>query len=172
MAGLLTMLVLLFLLIDLYNALHRPCGGSPPADGCPCERGQGDPRHKLRSLNWTLIIGALLVGLMILLSIIGPSLAPQDPMKENYTLEVDGSIRTPPYPAFEIPGYPLGTDRFGRDLLSRILWGVRPTMIMVTVVAAFRLVVGILLGLIIGWAEDGVPAVSIRSSPPCCRCRF
>lgn len=110
---------------------------------------------RLRRQNWTLIIGALLVGLMILLSIIGPSLALQDPMKENYTLEVNGSIRTPPYPAFEIPGYPLGTDRFGRDLLSRILWGVRPTMIMVTVVAAFRLVLGILLGLIIGWADGG-----------------
>ena len=60
-------------------------------------------------------------------------------MQENYTLEVDGSIKTPPYPAFKIPGYPLGTDRFGRDLLSRILWGLRPTMLMVTAVAAFRL---------------------------------
>ena len=62
-------------------------------------------------------------------------------------------IRTPPYPAFKIPGYPLGTDRFGRDLWSRILWGVRPTMIMVASVAGFRMLVGILLGLIIGWAE-------------------
>jgi ABC-type dipeptide/oligopeptide/nickel transport system permease subunit/outer membrane protein assembly factor BamB len=110
-------------------------------------------RHKLRTLNWTLFIGALLVGLMILLSMIGPSLAPQDPMQQNFTLSVDGGIRTPPYPAFKIPGYPLGTDRFGRDLLSRILWGVRPTMIMVITVAAFRLVAGILLGLIIGWAD-------------------
>ena len=110
-------------------------------------------RHKLRTLNWTLVMGALLVGFMILVSIIGPSLAPQNPMQQNFTLRVDGSIRTPPYPAFKIPGYPLGTDRFGRDLLSRILWGVRPTMIMVIAVAAFRLVVGILLGLIVGWAE-------------------
>lgn len=110
-------------------------------------------RHKLRTLNWTLLIGSLLVGLMILLSIIGPSLAPQNPMQQNFTLAVDGGIRTPPYPAFKIPGYPLGTDRFGRDLLSRILWGVRPTLIMVTTVAAFRLGVGVLLGLIVGWAE-------------------
>ena len=110
-------------------------------------------RHRLIHLNWTLVIGALLVGFMILLAIWGPSFAPQDPIQENYTLAVDGSIKSPPYPAFKIPGYPLGTDRWGRDLLSRILWGVRPTMIMVTTVAAFRLVVGILLGLIIGWAE-------------------
>jgi len=110
-------------------------------------------RQKLRNQNWTLIIGAVLVGFMILVAFVGPSLAPQDPMKENFALSIDGSIRIPPYPAFRIPGYPLGTDRWGRDLWSRILWGVRPTMIMVTAVAGFRLVVGIILGLLIGWAE-------------------
>jgi ABC-type dipeptide/oligopeptide/nickel transport system permease subunit len=103
--------------------------------------------------NWTLFFGLILVGFMTLIAIIGPDLAPQDPMKENYTLAVDGQIRTPPYPAFKIAGYPLGTDRWGRDLLSRILWGVRPTMIMVSSVAGFRMAVGILLGLLIGWAE-------------------
>lgn len=110
-------------------------------------------RHKLRTLNWPLVIGAFLVGLVILISFVGPAIAPQNPMQQNYTLAVDGSIRTPPYPAFKIPGYLLGTDRFGRDLLSRILWGLRPTMLMVTMVAAFRFVVGNLLGLIVGWAE-------------------
>ena len=108
---------------------------------------------KLRHQNWTLILGAVLVGFMILIAFIGPSLAPQDPMKENFALSMDGVIRTPPYPAFRIPEYPLGTDRWGRDLWSRMLWGVRPTMIMVTVVAGFRLIVGIILGLLIGWAE-------------------
>ena len=108
---------------------------------------------RLHNRNWTLFTGLILVGLMMLIAIIGPDLAPQDPMQENYTLAVDGQIRTPPYPAFKIPGYPLGTDRWGRDLLSRILWGVRPTMIMVASVAAFRLAVGILLGMLIGWAE-------------------
>lgn len=109
--------------------------------------------QNLRRQNWMLIVGAALVGFFLLFAIVGPSLAPQDPMKENFALAVDGNIRTPPYPAFEIPGYILGTDRWGRDLLSRILWGVRPTMILVTVVAGFRLFVGILLGLLIGWAE-------------------
>lgn len=107
------------------------------------------PRHP----NWTLLIGLLLVGFIVLVALIGPSLAPQDPMQENFALSVDGRIRTPPYPAFKIEGYPLGTDRWGRDLWSRILWAVRPTLIMVSVVAAFRLVVGLIVGLLIGWAE-------------------
>lgn len=106
-----------------------------------------------RKQNWALIVGALLVGFMTLVAIMGPVWAPHDPMQENYTLAVDGSIRTPPYPAFKLEGYPLGTDRWGRDLWSRILWGVRPTMIMVVSVAGFRLAVGILVGLLIGWAD-------------------
>lgn len=100
-----------------------------------------------------MFAGLVLVGFTTFIAITGPGLAPQDPMKENYALSVDGQIKTPPYPAFKIAGYLLGTDRWGRDLLSRILWGVRPTMIMVASVAGFRLAIGILLGLLIGWAE-------------------
>jgi ABC-type dipeptide/oligopeptide/nickel transport system permease subunit len=110
-------------------------------------------RAHLRKLNWPLFIGGVLILFTTFISIWGPSLAPQDPMQQNFALSVDGFIRTPPYPPFKVEGYPLGTDRWGRDLWSRILWGVRPTMIMVITVAGFRLVMGILLGLIIGWAE-------------------
>jgi len=108
-------------------------------------------QHKKR--NWPLLIGAILVSFMAVLAIFGPSFAQQDPMKENYALKVNDKIRIPPYPAFEVPGYPLGTDRFGRDLLSRILWAVRPTMIMVITVAGVRLFLGLVLGMIIGWSE-------------------
>jgi peptide/nickel transport system permease protein len=107
--------------------------------------------HKKR--NWPLLIGAILVGFMAFLAILGPAFAQQDPMKENYALKVNDKIRVPPYPAFEVSGYPLGTDRYGRDLLSRILWAVRPTMIMVITVAGVRLFLGLVLGMMIGWSE-------------------
>ena len=106
-----------------------------------------------KKINWPLLIGAVLVGFMLFLAAFGPSFAPQDPMKENYTLKVNGKFRVPPYPAFEVPGYYLGTDRYGRDLFSRILWAVRPTMIMVVSVAGVRLILGLILGMVIGWSE-------------------
>ncbi|MBI5354575.1 MAG: PQQ-binding-like beta-propeller repeat protein [Chloroflexi bacterium] len=106
-----------------------------------------------KKINWALMIGAILVGFMTFLAVFGPSFSPQNPMEENYTLKVDGSIRVPPYPAFKVEGYPLGTDRYGRDILSRILWAVRPTMIMVVTVASVRLVLGLVLGMLIGWSE-------------------
>ncbi len=112
-------------------------------------------QSQLKKINWPLLIGSMFVVFMIFLATFGPSFAPQNPMKENYALKVEGKIRTPPYPAFSIPGYPLGTDRYGRDMLSRILWAVRPTMIMVITVAGVRLLLGLILGMTIGWSEGG-----------------
>jgi peptide/nickel transport system permease protein len=109
-----------------------------------------------RKINWPLLFGFVFVAFILFLAWFGPSLAPQNPMQENYTLKVDGKVRTPPYPPLRVEGYPLGTDRFGRDLLSRMLWGVRPTLMMVSVVALTRLLLGILIGLAAGWSRGRV----------------
>jgi ABC-type dipeptide/oligopeptide/nickel transport system permease subunit len=109
-------------------------------------------RRFARRVNWPLLIGALITLFVILLAVFGPDWAPNDPMQENYALTVDGGIVRPPYSPFTLPGYPLGTDQFGRDLFSRLLYGVRPTMILVTSVAVVRLILGLILGYFIGWS--------------------
>jgi peptide/nickel transport system permease protein len=103
--------------------------------------------------NLPLIFGLLITGFIIAVSIWGPSLAQQNPIEQHYTLELDGEIRSPPYPPFRVEGFPLGTDRFGRDTLSQILWGVRPTLVMVGVVAFTRLILGMIIGLSAGWSS-------------------
>jgi len=110
-------------------------------------------QKRLKKLNWYFIFGGIFVALITFIAVFGPNFAPHDPMKENYTLKVDGKIRTPPYRMFDVPGYILGTDRFGRDLYSRLLYAVRPTMIMVLVVAGVRLFLGIVIGMATGWLE-------------------
>ncbi len=115
------------------------------------------PRFRAR-FNWPLIIGLLLVGLVIYLAIVGPTLAPYDPMAENVIIKdaFTGEWHMPPFKAFEVTGYPLGSDEFGRDLYSRLLWAIRPTLQMVAVVAAVRLVLGTLIGLVAGWSTGRV----------------
>jgi len=49
--------------------------------------------------------------------------------------------------------FPLGSDPFGRDLLSRLLWGIAPTLLLVLPVALVRLVLGISIGLAAGFSE-------------------
>lgn len=103
-------------------------------------------------LNWPLIIGGAMALLILALAIFGPTLAPQDPREQKLIIQVNGKWLIPPYPAFT-PGYPLGSDNLGRDLFSWLLWSVRPTLILVAVVAALRMMLGLLIGVGAGWSD-------------------
>jgi ABC-type dipeptide/oligopeptide/nickel transport system permease subunit len=103
-----------------------------------------------RSRNWPLILGVVLFFLIAFLAVFGPYLAPRDPLEENLIIQVNGKWEVPPFEIFT-SGFPLGSDEFGRDLLSRLLVGIRPTMVMVLVVAGVRLVLGTSIGVMAGW---------------------
>ena len=105
-----------------------------------------------RRRNWPLILGSFLFLIIVFLGIAGPSLAPRDPLEENLIIRVKDKWEVPPFEIFT-PGFPLGSDEFGRDLLSRLLWGIRPTMIMVLIVAGVRLFLGSIIGLTAGWSN-------------------
>jgi peptide/nickel transport system permease protein len=98
------------------------------------------------------IIGSLLLALLIFLAAFGPLLAPHDPILVN----------TPD--RFTSPGsaYFFGTDEFGRDIFSRVLYGARIAVQvgMVSVVVAF--LGGIVLGLISGYYGGWIDTVLSR----------
>ena len=100
--------------------------------------------------NWPLRVGLLLVALTLLAAFLGPILAPHDPLERISALRVGTAWVGPPYP-FGSPGFLLGSDAAGRDLFSRLLWGVRPTLMLVAIVALVRLGLGLLIGLMAGW---------------------
>lgn len=106
-----------------------------------------------KRINWPLITGGLLVGIVLILAILGPTIAPRDPREHNLIIQVEGEWMTPPYPAFT-PGFPLGSDNLGRDLYSWLLWSVRPTIILVIVVALLRMALGVVIGVIAGWSDQ------------------
>lgn len=105
-------------------------------------------------LNIPLLLGGLLVSLLLILAVWGSALAPHDPLVSQ-TIELDGQsyggrpLR--PLHPFRTAEFPLGFDVIGRDQYSRILWGVRPTLVLCAAVVAARLVIGVSLGLIAGW---------------------
>ncbi len=90
----------------------------------------------------TLAAGALLL-LIALSAVLAPWIAPYDPSA--------GSIRLR-LAAVGTPSHQLGTDEQGRDMLSRLLWGGRMTLVagLTPVVVAF--LAGTLLGVIAGYA--------------------
>ena len=109
-----------------------------------------------RKVNWSLLIGSVIVFLVVVIAIVGPRIAPQDPNEEHAILQVGEKWVIPPFNAFQVKGYILGSDEFGRDLLSRILFAVRPTLIMVIIVAMVRLFLGTLIGLGAGWSTGRI----------------
>jgi ABC-type dipeptide/oligopeptide/nickel transport system permease subunit len=109
----------------------------------------------VKSVNLSFFIGLSIVFVILILAVFGPFLAPKDPLKENFLVYLnDTTFAKPPLPAFAVPGFPLGSDEFGRDLFSRLLWAVRPTFTLALVVASLRLILGTILGLISGWSND------------------
>ncbi|HEX6386297.1 MAG TPA: ABC transporter permease [Anaerolineae bacterium] len=105
--------------------------------------------------NYPLHIGLLLAFAFILIAVFGPSLAPLDPLERfNDPIFIGDDVYIPsvtPVPPFTLDMFPLGTDNAGRDLLSRLLWAVRPTFLLALVIVLVRVVVGITLGLAAGW---------------------
>lgn len=90
---------------------------------------------------------------MALVSALAPMLAPDDPY------DTDLSIRLLPPGS---PGHPLGTDHLGRDMLSRLLYGGRISLLVGLAAVCMAMSVGVPLGLVAGYYRGAADAVSMR----------
>ncbi len=113
------------------------------------------PRFRLE-VNAPLIIGALIVLGLFMIVLFGPLLAPANPYLsgQRSTMVVDGQFMTPPFPP--MPGLPLGSDQWGRDILSMLLYGTRNTLVACLFIATARVLLGSFLGMLAGWNEGSL----------------
>ena len=99
------------------------------------------------------LIGLILVVLFMLLALFGPMIAPH-----RYDEIIRGAARQPPSAE-----YPFGTDRLGRDVYSRVLWGARDIIVLPLITSALSVIFGACLGLLIGfyggWLDEIVSRV-------------
>src|SRR5262249_30388435 len=103
-------------------------------------------RETLRQL-WTVPkLPVLILLLTLVVAVAGPTLAPYSPTAVNPR---DGE-RPPAFMSGGTWKYPLGTDRLGRDVFSRLLVGTRVTLQVATVVIVIGAVVGVAIGSIAG----------------------
>jgi peptide/nickel transport system permease protein len=102
------------------------------------------------ALTWQLLVGAAIIAGWVIIGIAAPLLTSVDPLKST-TLIIDGtrSVLAPYDPGTY--GYPLGSDRSGRDLWTGVMYGARATFAIAFVVLLVRLVVGTALGALAGW---------------------
>ncbi len=87
------------------------------------------------------MIGLTITALFVVIALVGPFFAPYDPNVGNFS-EINQGISW---------SHPLGTDDLGRDMLSRILAGMRTGLMVATFVTVFSHLIGITLGSIAGY---------------------
>jgi peptide/nickel transport system permease protein len=97
-----------------------------------------------------LAVGAGLILLVIIVAaIFAPYLAPHDPLATDITMR----LKPPSWMAGGNPDYLLGTDQVGRDILSRIVFGGRISLLVGSLAVLLSLIIGIPLGLAAGYGE-------------------
>jgi peptide/nickel transport system permease protein len=92
-------------------------------------------------------VGAMIVVSVILVALLTPWISPTDPLAQD----VHKSLRPPIWHPGSDTAYPLGTDPLGRDLLSRVLYGARTSLIAAFFAALVATAIGVFLGLIAGY---------------------
>ena len=117
--------------------------------------GRGQVRRKVGLRLW---LSAGWLTLLLLAALLAPWISPKDPLAQDLFLG-----RLPPFwMAGTEPGYWLGTDSLGRDVLSRILHGARVAMTVALVAGTITCVIGAVLGLLAGFLRGWVDIVISR----------
>ena len=99
------------------------------------------------SANRGALAGLLIVLLVLLTAVFAPLLAPHAPELTNNTV----FLKPPFWQAGGSISYPLGTDAIGRDILSRLIYGARLSLVIGLAVVALSVVVGTVLGMAAGY---------------------
>ncbi len=103
--------------------------------------------------NRLAMAGLVIVAILLLVAAFAPLIAPHDPLTQDLTRRL-----LPP----GTPGNLLGTDDFGRDILSRIIYGARITLYIIALVAVTAPVLGLLIGTVAGYFGGWIDAVLMR----------
>ncbi|MFW6381209.1 MAG: nickel transporter permease [Bacillota bacterium] len=113
-----------------------------------------DFRHTLYlwRRNLLAIVGTVIITIFILIALFAPLLAPYSPRSQN----LDNKLQPP---GLE---HPFGTDQFGRDILSRIIYGSRIAVQIILIVTFISGIIGVTLGLIAGYFGGLVDEVLMR----------
>jgi peptide/nickel transport system permease protein len=107
---------------------------------------------RLFGRNTLTLLGLAIVGLFLLLAVAAPIVAPEGYAAQNVRARL-GPM------SFE---HPLGTDELGRDILDRIIWGTRISLVAGVISVFIGMLVGVTVGLVAGYTRGVVDNVLMR----------
>lgn len=102
--------------------------------------------------NSMATVGFLIVALLVIVAIFAPLIAPYQPQAQNLQNALaDPSLQ-----------HPFGTDKTGRDILSRVIYGTRYALAIAVVVIVLETIIGVSLGLVAGYYRGKVDETIMR----------
>jgi len=118
------------------------------------ERGERPWRRTMRRLakRRAALVGMTVVAFFIALSILAPIVSPYDPLATNWAM-----VRKPPSML-----HLFGTDEIGHDILARIIWGSRASLMAGIISVSLALAIGVPIGLLTGYIGGIVDATVMR----------
>src|SRR6478672_2730026 len=108
------------------------------------------------------MVGLVIVLLFVTLAVFAPWIAPHDPIATSWS-----AVRKAPSAE-----YWFGTDEIGRDVLSRVVWGARASLLAGLVSVAISLAIGVPLGLLAGYIGRWPDMVISRLTDAMLACPF
>ena len=102
--------------------------------------------------NKNALAGLIIIVGYIIIAIISPLISPHNPVKQDLN-----KVILPPSPE-----HPLGTDQLGRDILSRILWGTRTSLLIGLYAVLLGGFIGVMMGAISGYYGGKVDMIIQR----------
>ena len=144
----LAVLLILLVLVLLYSASTRL---SPLIKRY---EESGSRLSKRFTANIPAVTGFILLMVFLLAAVLSPLISPHHPVEQaNVSLE---QYRPPSW------SHPMGTDKFGRDVLSRVLYGSRVSLSIGFLAVFIAAVLGLILGAVSGYAGGAVDEVVMR----------
>ncbi|WP_316162297.1 ABC transporter permease [Bradyrhizobium sp. SZCCHNRI20481] len=108
------------------------------------------------------MVGLGLITVVILLAVLAPLLAPYDPLKTSWAL-----VRKAPSAA-----HWFGTDDLGRDVLARVIYGARASLLAGAISVAIALAIGVPIGMLAGYRGGFIDALISRITDAMLACPF
>ncbi len=123
---------------------------------------EGEGRHASWRRSWrrfarnpTAVAGLVVTLMVILIALLAPVIAPF-PASAGSFVDFTNTLKAPSWP------HVLGTDNAGRDLLTRIMFGYRISLVLVAVVLAVGVPIGVVIGLAAGYFGGWVETILMR----------
>jgi peptide/nickel transport system permease protein len=143
--------------VSALSPVLHPAPAVPVDTARATNRSSGTGHHlqqaaRIARRNLLGALGAIIVVALVLIALLAGWLSPYDPNAQVGTRLTDPG-----------PGFALGLDQYGRDVLSRLIYGARTSLIISASSVGLALIVGGTLGLLAGYYRGWIDALAMRA---------